>query len=77
MGKMKIWIATDSHDDEEFVKITDETPRVWRSSDNSWKYPEKYFIMCRATIEPLLRGTGKRLPKHGSKDVVELEVSAK
>ena len=33
--------------------------------------------VCRRYAKSLLRGTGKRLPKHGTEEVVEIELIAK
>lgn len=35
------------------------------------------ITLCRKDMARLLRGTGKRLPKHGSNEVVEVELTAK
>ncbi len=35
------------------------------------------IVICRKHMARLLRGSGKRLPKHGSNEVVEVELTAK
>jgi len=50
--------------------------------DYVWVHPgraplEDRLMTCRKHMSRLLRGTGKRLPRHGTDEVVEIELTAK
>jgi hypothetical protein len=63
---MKIWIQAAS------------TARAYVAVNaNSSDFYGNEIWLCRIDMTRLLRGSGKRLPRHGSKKIVEIELTAK
>lgn len=69
---MKIWL-TDGGDDEVVVHM--RKPQ-WADRLFEWTSGRCTWI-CRRSIKRLLRGTGKRLPRVGSEECVDVELTAK
>ena len=76
---MKVWITTDDYEHKDFVRIHVKRP----VHGSHWDETEQCYITdsealaCRHSVKSLLRGSGKTLPKHGSKEIVEIELTAK
>jgi len=73
---MKLWITSDkecfSGDALIHISERDAIRTIKRR-----EYPANTLTVCRLWTSRLLRGTGKRLPKHGTDEVVEIEVTAR
>jgi hypothetical protein len=79
---MRVYLSTEYAD--AFVKVSVQKPKP-----EEWdEYDREYLIsntgtpsrvpvsICRSIMTRLLRGTGKKLPKHGSKEVVAINITA-
>ncbi len=73
---MKIWIrsiydnCSDFAKPEEFVNVCSiREPHIFG--------PDVPVPICRKHMARLLCGSGKRLPKHGTDEVVEVELTAR
>ena len=71
---MKIWIGTAGS--EHTRRIYYKRPTVWLGE--LWEGdPTKRAVLCEFIVLRLLCGSGLRLPRHGSKELVEVELTAK
>ena len=74
---MKVWIATDASWCNSFVRIYTLKPKYWDELIQQYEDDTNFYLcVCRGTLRRLLRGTGKRLPKHGTKEIVEIQLVA-
>ena len=67
---MKVWI-TANDDLATFVKLFSSNPSTARG------LRQGFIEGCRKHVRRLLRGTGKRLPRHGTREIVEIQLVAK
>jgi hypothetical protein len=70
-GEMKIWITTGWYSEPEMVRVHTVKPH------NSQCISDFVTHLCRPGMKELLEGTGKHLPLHGSKKIVEIELTAR
>lgn len=68
---MKIWI-TEYCEDKSFVRLYPFNPLLSKGG-----YIRGYTHGCRIYMARLLRGSGARLPKHGSDEVICIELTAR
>jgi len=63
------------------MRIWIRASTLYNSSDSVDVSTDKYgysrIVVCRKHMSRLLRGSSKRLPRHGSDEVVEVELEAK
>ena len=72
---MKIWIGTDAVGCLSFRRVYFPKPKDWYSTIEIWSGHST--IVCRKVLVKLLHGTGLKLPRHSSKELVEVEITAK
>ena len=69
---MKVWITTSAaHGLVEFRIVK---PTFWR---DHYYDDSDCTVVCRNVVRRLLRGTDKRPPRHGTREIVEVELTAK
>jgi hypothetical protein len=66
---MRIWIT--ASDGDSFVRFYKLNIKAIESKQPD---PSHFTVVCRTVSSRLLRGSGKRLPKHGTSEVVEGEL---
>ena len=78
---MKVWIG---HRNLEYVEVFPQRPNAKWWDGNHWNEPLGRMpvsrvapSICRSVISRLLRGSGKKLPKLGTNELVEVEIFVK
>ena len=76
---MKVWIAT--HSSPEWVGVYLVKPKGWvKSIYTNYYQPaevDSFVGLCRKYATKMIRGSGKKLPEHGSKTLVQVSVVMK
>ncbi len=70
---MKLWVTTDCI--PEWVELHLKRPTVFISRSCGYGGPST--PLPRVSMKRLLMGTGKKLPRHASKTILELEIEVK
>ena len=79
---MKVWIG---HNNKVYVDVFARKPKAerWRIEDEYWAESNtlselhRPSCVCRPVMAQLLRGTGKKLPRLDTNELVEVEIFAK
>ncbi len=80
---MKVWIGYNPFDREAYVSVFSykPEPEQWKNEEKYWcelkVYKERAVIVCRNAMTRLLEGTGKKLPKPATNELVEVELFVK
>ncbi len=74
---MKIYISTEEIGCNDIVRVSTIRPVDWSNDYFCYAYGARSTSICRKVMNALLVGSGKRLPRRGSKVIVEVELTAK